>query len=85
MCQPKIILLDEATSALDDETERKVLQNLWDRKITTISVAHRMTSALKGDYVLVMEKGAIVERGHPDELISNKGLFCKLVDMEAGR
>jgi len=85
VCQPKIILLDEATSALDDETERKVLQNLWDRKITTISVAHRMTSALKGDYVLVMEKGAIVERGHPDELISNKGLFCKLVDMEAGR
>tara|TARA_E500000178_G_scaffold356613_1_gene436078 strand:- start:12896 stop:15109 length:2214 start_codon:yes stop_codon:yes gene_type:complete len=85
VCQPKIILLDEATSALDDETEKRVLQNLWDRKITTISVAHRMTSALKGDYVLVMEKGAIIERGSPEELLGKQGLFSKLVEMEAGR
>ena len=85
VCEPKILLLDEATSALDDETEKCVLQNLWDRKITTVSVAHRMTSALKGDYVLLLERGAVVERGHPQELLEQDGLFRKLVNMEAGR
>ena len=44
-----------------------------------------MTSALKGDYVLVMEKGAIIERGSPEELLGKQGLFSKLVEMEAGR
>lgn len=80
--KPKILLLDEATSALDDETESLVLDNIWKLGITTISVAHRMASALKGDYVLLMEKGAVIERGSPKELLTTNSRFKELVELE---
>lgn len=80
--KPKILLLDEATSALDAETESLVLDNIWKLGITTISVAHRMTSALKGDYVLLMEKGTVIERGSPKDLITTDSRFKELVELE---
>ena len=79
---PKILLLDEATSALDTETERSVLENIYSRNITTISVAHRLYTALSGDHVIVLESGKIVEQGSPQELIDSGGRFSQLVKDE---
>lgn len=80
--QPQILLLDEATSALDVATEKKVLENIYSRNITTISVAHRLYTALSGDYVVVLEDGKIVEQGSPQDLVEAKGRFAQLVNDE---
>ena len=80
--QPKILLLDEATSALDVATEKKVLENIYSRDITTISVAHRLYTALSGDHVVVLEEGKIVEQGSPLDLIELNGHFAQLVKEE---
>ena len=82
LVKPKILLLDEATSALDNETETILLDNIWSLGITTISVAHRMASALKGDYVLLLENGVVLERGSPNELLNTNSRFKQLVDFE---
>jgi len=82
LIKPKILLLDEATSALDNETESILLDNIWKLGITTISVAHRMASALKGDYVLLMDKGVVVERGTPEVLLQDNTRFKQLVELE---
>ena len=79
---PKILLLDEATSALDVATEKLVLENLYSRDITTISVAHRLYTALSGDYVIVLEDGKVVEQGSPQNLIAANGRFSQLVTDE---
>ena len=77
-----VLLLDEATSALDDPTEQKVIENIYKRKITTISVAHRLYTALTGDYVIVLDNGHIVEQGTPSKLINDQGLFYQLVEAD---
>jgi ATP-binding cassette subfamily B protein len=79
---PKILLLDEATSALDSATEKSVLYNIYNRKITTISVAHRLYTALISDNVIVLESGQIVEHGSPQDLMSRGGIFSRLVQDE---
>lgn len=80
--QPKILLLDEATSALDVATEKSVLENIYSRNITTISVAHRLFTALSGDYVIVLEQGKVIEQGRPQDLIDSNGRFSQLVNDE---
>ena len=80
--EPKILLLDEATSALDVATEKLVLQNVYSRDITTISVAHRLYTALSGDYVIVLEEGKVVEQGTPQDLVAANGRFSQLVSDE---
>ena len=80
--KPRILLLDEATSALDTTTEKDVLQNIYKLNITTISVAHRLYTALSGDYVIVLEQGKIVEQGDPNILIRSNGSFAQLVNDE---
>ena len=80
--EPKILLLDEATSALDVSTEKLVLKNIYARNITTISVAHRLYTALSGDYVIVLEDGKVVEQGAPDDLVACNGRFAHLVSDE---
>ena len=80
--EPNILLLDEATSALDVATEKLVLQNIYSRDITTISVAHRLYTALSGDYVIVLEEGKVVEQGTPQDLVAANGRFSQLVNDE---
>ena len=79
---PSILLLDEATSALDNATQSKVLGVLKQRKITVVSVAHRLTAALDSDYVLFMDNGKVVERGAPSDLLKSQGPFRALVESE---
>jgi ATP-binding cassette subfamily B protein len=76
--KPNILLLDEATSALDNLTQLKFLKALRKRKITVISIDHRLEASLTSDVVVVMEQGAIVETGAPNDLLLSGGHFSKL-------
>ncbi|XP_074659669.1 ATP-binding cassette sub-family B member 6-like isoform X2 [Tubulanus polymorphus] len=74
---PAIILLDEATSALDTQTERNIQASL--AKIcenrTTIIVAHRLSTIVHANQILVLKEGAIVERGRHEDLLERKDVY----------
>lgn len=84
--KPKILLLDEATSALDKRNEKEV-QGAIDRirgelgSVTTIVVAHRLSTIKNSDKIIVMNKGKIVEVGTHDSLIVDypNGIYAKFV------
>ena len=82
---PPIMVLDEATSALDTESERLVqiaLENMMKNR-TSIVIAHRLSTIQKADEIIVLNKGEIAEQGTHDELISRKGVYHKLVEMQS--
>ncbi|ULC58877.1 ABC transporter ATP-binding protein/permease [Flaviramulus sp. BrNp1-15] len=82
---PPIMVLDEATSALDTESERLVqtaLENMMKNR-TSIVIAHRLSTIQNADEILVLKKGKIVEQGKHNDLISKKGVYKKLVDMQS--
>ena len=81
--KPKILILDEATSALDITTEKSVLSNIFKLKLSVISIAHRLTSAMLSDYIYVMDSGMIVEEGTPQDLIAKTGgIFTAIYQSE---
>lgn len=75
---PSILFLDEATSALDNVTQAQVCENLKDRNITRIMIAHRLSTVKNCDRIFVMDQGKIVETGNFEELMDKKGLFYEL-------
>jgi putative ABC transport system ATP-binding protein len=77
---PGLLVLDEATSAVDAETERALADALArvSRGRTTISIAHRLSTAEHADTVLVFDAGRIVEVGTHDELVGNGGIYAQL-------
>ncbi|CUH42694.1 ABC transporter ATP-binding protein [Ruegeria atlantica] len=80
----EILLLDEATSALDAESEALVKEAL-DRltaNITVIVIAHRLSTVLEADKIVVVQDGAIIEEGNLDELMQAEGQFRKLFDQQ---
>jgi subfamily B ATP-binding cassette protein MsbA len=80
-----LLLLDEATSALDNESERAVqaaLKRLQQGR-TTIVVAHRLSTIVDADLIVVMEHGRVVERGTHAELIARRGVYARLYGMQA--
>lgn len=79
---PKILLLDEATSALDNNVQSEVIKNLEKLKITRIIVAHRLTSIMKADKIIVMDKGEVVQIGKYNDLINCDGVFKKLAERQ---
>ncbi|MFN8636087.1 MAG: peptidase domain-containing ABC transporter [Chloroflexota bacterium] len=80
--QPAILLLDEATSSLDTVTERIVDGNLGQLDCTRIVIAHRLSTVRNADLILVLEDGAIVERGTHDELLQRGGTYAALVQTQ---
>jgi subfamily B ATP-binding cassette protein MsbA len=81
---PQILLLDEATSALDTESERLVqnaLECLMNGK-TSLIVAHRLSTVMNADRILVLSKGKIIEEGTHQELLSIKGHYSRLCSLQ---
>uniref|UniRef100_A0A8C3A3H2 ATP-binding cassette sub-family B member 6 n=1 Tax=Cyclopterus lumpus TaxID=8103 RepID=A0A8C3A3H2_CYCLU len=77
---PQIILLDEATSALDTQTERNIQASLAKVCInrTTVVVAHRLSTIIGADQILVISDGRIAERGRHEELLVKGGLYADM-------
>jgi len=75
-----ILILDEATSSVDMETElqiQKAIENLAGSR-TVIVIAHRLSTIVRADQILVLDKGAIIERGNFDEIMAQDGAFARL-------
>ncbi len=83
--RPSILLLDEATSHLDAESEREVLEELERLHATRLVIAHRLSTVVRADKILVMENGEIVEQGRHDELLARKGRYAELVRAQLSR
>ena len=72
--KPEILVLDEATSSLDNESEVAIQKSLEDLrgKITMLVIAHRLSTVMSSDRLLVLEGGKIIEEGEPEQLLENK-------------
>jgi ATP-binding cassette, subfamily B, bacterial len=77
--RPSVILLDEATSHLDVRTERLVSQNLESLTCTRLMIAHRLSTVIDADLIVVLEKGRMVEQGTHDELLAMNGYYAALI------
>jgi ATP-binding cassette subfamily B protein len=77
---PPILVLDEATSALDSFTEREIQAALErvSQGRTTLIIAHRLSTVVHADEILVLDKGVIAERGKHEELLARGGLYAGL-------
>lgn len=71
--RPRVLFLDEATSALDNETQRTVIESTRALNATRIVIAHRLSTVLDADRVIVMEDGRIAQQGRPAELLADTG------------
>jgi ATP-binding cassette subfamily B protein len=78
--QPPILLFDEATSALDTHTEREIQESLREvsQDRTTLIIAHRLSTVVHADEVIVLEKGKIVERGTHVALLAAAGRYARM-------
>ena len=82
---PSVLILDEATSALDTDLAAQLMQNIRHRGNSCIIIAHRLITTRYCDEILVLDKGVIVQRGTPEELLAVPGLYKELIDLERNR
>jgi ATP-binding cassette, subfamily B, bacterial MsbA len=81
---PDILLLDEATSELDSVTEQAITRVLdrFTKRHTVVVVAHRMSTVMRAEQVIVLRAGHIVEIGTPEELLRNNSIFATMYDLQ---
>ncbi|MDI6026425.1 ABC transporter ATP-binding protein/permease [Corticibacterium sp. UT-5YL-CI-8] len=81
---PPILILDEATSALDSHTEQEIQAalDLVSRDRTTIVIAHRLSTVVSADEIIVLKDGVIAERGRHVELLAQAGLYASMWDRQ---
>ena len=79
---PTVVLMDEATSALDAKTEFNVVESIANRGVTCVVVAHRLSTIRDCDEIIVMDRGKVVERGSHQSLLTNGGLYAKLISAD---
>ena len=77
---PALVILDEATSSLDSESERLVEQAMEDllRARSTLIIAHRLSTVLRADRLVVIDRGVIVEEGSHQDLLASEGVYSRL-------
>ena len=77
---PALVILDEATSSLDSESERLVEKAMEDllRARSTLIIAHRLSTVLRADRLVVIDRGHIVEEGRHQELLASEGVYSRL-------
>lgn len=92
--EPSVYLFDEATSALDTETEREIQKSLYEvsRGKTTLVIAHRLSTVVDADEIIVLEAGRVAERGSHQVLLAQNGKYAEMwrrqqdgQDLERGR
>jgi len=78
--QPRILVFDEATSALDSHTEQEILKSLREvsAERTTLTIAHRLSTVIDADEILVLQGGRIVERGRHAALLARHGVYADM-------
>lgn len=84
VARPAVLLLDEATSALDNLSQAVIEQHVATSTATRIVVAHRLSTVVDADQILVLDKGAIVERGTHTELVAARGRYYELIQAQLG-
>ncbi|MCA9368790.1 ATP-binding cassette domain-containing protein, partial [Candidatus Woesebacteria bacterium] len=85
LSKPEIIIFDEATSQLDSESEKLIQKAFWkvSKNITTLIIAHRLSTVKKADRIVVIDDGKIVEQGPHTRLLQKKGRYKKLWDLQS--
>jgi ATP-binding cassette, subfamily B, bacterial len=78
---PEMLFFDEATSALDANNEKEIMEklNLFFKDKTVVVIAHRLSTVMNADQIVVLEKGKIIETGNHTELVAKKGNYYELV------
>ncbi len=82
--RPRILIFDEATSSLDSKTEQAIQETLREvaRRHTTLVIAHRLSTVVDADRILVMEQGRLVEQGSHAALLAQGGLYSQMWELQ---
>jgi ATP-binding cassette subfamily B protein len=80
--RPRILIFDEATSALDNKTQAIVSRSLEALEITRVVIAHRLSTIRHADRIIVLENGQVNQQGTYGELITQPGLFARLMERQ---